>query len=204
VRAGCWRAAAAVIAVAVEFIFCAIPSPAWTQVPPDTSAVAPADPAAAPTVEMAPSPPPAPAGPPDTILVKKGFFGTSYRYAGKKLKSGDDFKTVYGKVNDPEPRRLFDQSKRWEVASYLTGIPGGILLGSDLGRRWSGREGNSTVLAAGLGLSAVSTVFDLAHSRAKKRAARTFNARVREQAGVSLQLLPPATAGEWVRVGARF
>jgi hypothetical protein len=141
---------------------------------------------------------------PDTIQTKSGFFGTSYRYGGKKLKSGEDFRNTFRKVDDPEPARLYARSHRYEVASDLIGIPGGFLLGGDLGVRLRGDDGNTAVLVSGAGLVVLSGFFQAKSNHAKNHAVERFNTRAREDAPVSLRLQPPSGRGEWLRLTATF
>lgn len=140
----------------------------------------------------------------DTIDIKKSFFfGSSYRFQGKKLKT-KDLRDVFKTVDDPEPARLLGRSKKLSTASNVIGWSGVPIAVYGLAHRDSDGKHPVGLIVLGFGMQAIGAAFGTAADNTKVHSAERFNDAVRARSRSSLHILPPNRVDQVLCVGFSF
>ena len=140
---------------------------------------------------------------PTTIEIRKSFFGSSYRYQDRKLKTSD-LRDLYHAEHAGEAERLLEQSGGYIVIGNALGIPGAIIGGAAAGYRGEDGQSYTGVAIAGVCAMIVGMGFSIAGEQAKEQSAKSFNDKVSEPSRTSFRILPPTRPGCWLQVAATF
>jgi hypothetical protein len=140
----------------------------------------------------------------DTIGIKKSFFfGSSYRFQGKKIKT-KDLRDLYKTVNDREPARLLERARRLSTLSNVVGWPGvPIAVYGSVHRNSEGKH-PVALIVVGYGMQVIGGVLGIAADNTKVHSAEKFNDAVRARSHTSLHILPPDRADQLLCVGFSF
>lgn len=113
--------------------------------------------------------------PPDTIEVRKSFWGTTFRHNGKTLRPRDLLDIT---VADPKAYEEMRIAKRNYDVGYAFNFAGGFFLGWPLGTAVGGGEPEWGLAGVGFGLTMVSIPFYQAFVKHTTKAVRIYNAGV--------------------------
>jgi hypothetical protein len=140
----------------------------------------------------------------DTIGIKKSFFfGSSYRFQGKKLKT-KEMRELYKTVDDREPARLLERSKKLFTVSDVIGWPGVPIAVYGMVHRNSEGKHPVAFIVVGLGMQTIGAAIGVAADNTKVHSAERFNDAVRTRSHTSLHILPPSRADQLLCVRLSF
>jgi hypothetical protein len=109
----------------------------------------------------------------DTIMIRKNFFGTTYR-KDEKLLNTNRLEKILNK--DKDAARELQKSKAPAAAGFAFGFAGGLIIGYDLGRALgSGDAVNPAMLGVGAGLIGLSIPFNISAQKHIRESVRMYN-----------------------------
>ena len=106
------------------------------------------------------------------ITVKNGFFGLKYYQDEVRIKEGQVLTTL---KPFNEQYQLFANSRKKQIWGDIIQIPGGFMVGWQLGNMIADRPTNTTLGIIGSGLIVVGTILSATGIKGKKKAISEFN-----------------------------